>query len=93
MLDQVQVGGHGTVLKREGVDVEGVAELGTRGVDNLLHGRVGDSRLAEDGGHFVVLDKLDGAGDLLRGRLVFCVDRPDVLLLQPGVAAGTPGCR
>ena len=91
MLQQVKIGGHGTIGLREGVYVQDVFlvsfEDSTRLVGYLLHCLGAYRGFAEYCRDLLRLYGFDNLGDLLWSTFVSSVDGPEVELLHVGVAA------
>ncbi len=85
--NHVQVGGHVLVRLGERVHVEHATESCAGGVCDLAHRVVRDGGFAEHSGHLVLAHVIDRGGNLRGGRLLFGVDRPNVLFLQAASAA------
>ena len=85
VADHVQVGGHGAVRLGERVHVEHAAESCAGGVCDLAHRVVRDGGFTEHGRNLVLAHVIDRGGNLRGGRLLFGVDRPNVLFLQARV--------
>lgn len=91
MLQQVKIGGHGTVGFREGVYVQDVLlvsfEDSTRLVGYLLHCLGAYRGFAEYCGDLLGFYSFDNLGNLLRSAFISGVNGPEVELLHVGVTA------
>ena len=91
MLQQVKIGGYGTVGFREGVYVQDVFlvsfEDGSRLVGYLLHCLGAYRGLAEHCRNLLGFYGFDNLGNLLRSAFISGVNGPEVELFHVGVAA------